>query len=657
MPMSRGMARHKRTKTPPRTGTIPSTLAWILIPLATILAFAPAAQNAFVDWDDHQNITQNEHIRSFSIENLRWMATTAHMAVWQPLSWLVAALEYQLFGGPDEAALSRGMHITNIVLHAAASILCFLVIRRLIAGPDAPAAPHPGRSSVIGAALAALLFAVHPLRVELVAWATAQPYILALLFALTSLLCYLRYADGANRRWLIASYLAFALSLMSKSIAVPLAIVLLLLDWHPLGRLGAGAIRPATARRILAEKVPFLICAAAVTLIAPIAKHEGRSMLSSESHGPLQRCAQAAHGLVFYIWKTLIPTRLSPIYELEHPLDPARTRYLLSALILIAAALALLIVRKRLSPARFRTLRVAAASYVLLILPVLGFLQSGNQEVADRYAYLATIPLFVLLGVGLSNLWQRPRRRRWAIGAGLSLLGVAIVFSILSRRQCRVWHDTASLWTHAAALQPASSIAQNSYGYVLLTRGRRREAEDRFRAAISIRPTNDMAHYNLWRCLRERIGELEQTGSDAEALRSLRAGLLDAYRHGMRCLPNDATPYYHMGLTKFNARNYSEAVPLLRDALARNAGHARAHATLAGALLSLKDFDGAIRHARRAVELEPALGPARRNLARGLWQQGRRDKARRILRQGLEIDPADSKTQALLEMWADQNPS
>ncbi|MHC4609610.1 MAG: tetratricopeptide repeat protein [Planctomycetota bacterium] len=606
----------------------------LVIVLATAVSFSPAANNEFVDWDDFQNLTRNEHIRSFSAENLYWMATTGHMGVWQPISWLVAAVQYRLFDGADEASFSRGIHIANIVLHAIACLLCLVVVRRLLS----LGAPASATQSVValnlGAMTATLIFAVHPLRVESVAWATAQPYILALIACLAAVWCYLRaYQSSTRRRWLMLSWICFGLSLMCKSIAVPLVLVLLLLDWYPLRRLGDGRRWwGSEVRGVWLEKIPYLMLAACVVVIAPLAKGGAASTMSLDVHGVAQRTAQACYGLVFYVFKTLLPLDLSPIYELRLPLDYTMPRYVVSALIVISVTLGLILVRRH-----FRSGLVAAASYTVLVFPVLGFLQSGNQEVADRYSYLPCMAWSVLIGAGLMTIWRGGRTFGWIrIAAGVVTVLAVVSLSVLTWRQCGIWRSTASLWTHAAALQSDSSLAQNGYGYALLQQGELDDAATCFRRAIRIKADNDMAHYNLWNALRQQ-GKTDE--------------LIEAYRHSSRVFPDMAEAHYKLGNIYFRRRQYADAISGYRQALAIVPDHARTHSSLAGALYATGDNQEAIRHARVAIKADPAMGIARYNLALALKAEGRVDEAITELRETLRLDPANTNAQRVLEEW------
>jgi len=574
-----------------------STGAALAIVIAvTGAAFHPSTHNEFVDWDDFQNLTQNEHIRSLSAKNFYWMATTGHMAVWQPVSWFVTAIEYRLFDGADPASFSRGMHVTNVLLHALGCCLCFFVIRRLIALTMPGMADRSSPATNGGALLGTLLFAVHPLRVETVAWATAQPYILALVGSALTVWFYLRAQETGRSSWLVFSTLCFAFALMAKSAAVPLFLVLSLLDWHPLRRLGGSrGWWGAQVRGVWWEKVPYAVLGVCVLVIAPMAKGGAGSAMSLAAHGPAARIAQACYGLVFYPLKTLVPVGLTPIYEIQFPLRISDPKYFVSILVVVVVAVGLVVARRRL-----RGMTAAVLAYAVMVLPVLGFLQSGNQEVADRYSYLSCVALSVPIAGGWVWLWRRGGPSfRFKIPVGLAAAAVLVLLAGLTWRQCGFWRDTASLWTRAVDVQEDSSLAQNGYGYVLLQEGRVEEAIERFQRAIEIKPTNDVAHENLWNAF-QKLGRLDD--------------LALAYQEGLRVFPDWWEVHRALGNVRFRQHRYREAIESYESALRLQPDDARTHATLAAVFQTVGETEDAIRHAKRALALDPSLDLARRIL-------------------------------------------
>src|SRR2546428_1159099 len=257
----------------------------LVIAFSTFAAFLPALQNQFVDWDDAANFLDNPHYRGLGWTHLRWMWTT-HLGHYIPLTWMTLGLDYLLWGMNP-----LGYHLTNLLLHAANAVVFFFVVHRLLARA-LPSPSERGHALTVSAGFAALVFAIHPLRVESVAWVTERRDVLSGLFYLVTILLYLRACErGARSRgWYWLSVAAFVLALLSKSMVVNLPIVLLILDVYPLRRLG-GAVGwwSEPARRAYVEKIPFVLLAAAASAIALIAQPSHDTMVSGVQLSALDR--------------------------------------------------------------------------------------------------------------------------------------------------------------------------------------------------------------------------------------------------------------------------------------------------------------------------------------------------------------------------------
>src|SRR5437870_8417724 len=357
-----------------------SWLVPVLIALVTFIAFLPTLRNQFVDWDDFKNFLDNPYYRGLAWTQLRWMWTT-HLGHYIPLTWMTFGLDYLLWGMNP-----LGYHLTNLLLHAANAVVFFFVVLRILTR----ALPNPserGEALAVSAGVAALVFAIHPLRVESVAWATERRDVLSGLFYLVTILMYLRACErGARGRgsyWL--SVAVFVCALLSKSMVVNLPVVLLILDVYPLRRLG-GFVGwwSEPARRVYVEKIPFVLLAAAASAIAVIALSSVPAARSLAQLSVPGRLAVSAYGLSFYLWKTVLPMTLLPLYEL-HDVNPWAPPFLLSYGVVPAVTALALILRHRLPG-----LPAAWLAYAVILIPVLGIFQNGPQIAADRYTYLAS---------------------------------------------------------------------------------------------------------------------------------------------------------------------------------------------------------------------------------------------------------------------------
>ena len=416
----------------------PALARWALPALVitlTLVAFIPALHHEFLGWDDAKNYLDNPLCRGLGLRQLAWMFTTFHMGHYIPLTWMTFGLDYLLWG-----MTPSGYHLTNILFHSATALACYFLGLRLLRAALQEVAESDLR---IGAALAALLFAVHPLRAESVAWITERRDVVSGLFYLLSVIAYLKAVDGTDRarpRWYWTSVGLFTGGLLSKSIVVSLPVVLLALDVYPLHRLGGarGWRRPS----VWLEKVPYVALGAAAAVIGFSALFTLGNTRSLAEMGPLYRAVLSIYGLAFYLWKSVMPFALSPLY----PLDATVTWLHFGAAV---ALLGIAIFMRR----RWPAFTVATLVYLVTLLPVLGIFQNGPQAAADRYTYLACLGWVVVLG-GLAA-------RRWAGRAvARAVLSIWVLAMLpLTWQQVAVWHDSVTLWSHALALAPENRAA------------------------------------------------------------------------------------------------------------------------------------------------------------------------------------------------------
>lgn len=485
-----------RSTVRPTAGTAEARSAGVLVALAvaglTCLVFLPALGGGFLPWDDESNLVANRAWRGLGPSQLGWMLTSFHKGHWIPVTWLSFAFDHVIWGMDP-----RGYHLTNVLIHGAnAGLVCLLVMRLLEAGRGVE-----GAARLAGGAAAALAFALHPLRVESVAWVTERRDVLSAFFFLLAALAYLRAVREEpiwRSRWSWLALGAFALSLGSKSMAVSLPVMLVILDAYPLARTSGGAWR---ARLI--EKAPFALLSLLAAAIAMIAVRSGGSASSLADLGVAQRLAISSYSVVFYLWKTLVPLGLSPLYELPLDLDAGSPVYRLSVTVVAAITAAALALRRR-----WPWLLAAWAAYLVMLLPVVGIAHNGPQIAADRYTYLPCLPWAILFGGLVSVLW----RRAWSIAVTALVLGC---LSWLTVGQVRVWHDAETLWTHALATVP-SAIAHSSFGVTLDERGRPDEAIAHFQQALRVNPR--LAHAeNNWGIALAKQGRWEEAARHYEA--------------------------------------------------------------------------------------------------------------------------------------------
>jgi hypothetical protein len=500
------------------------------VPIATavlaFLAFAPALRAAFVNYDDSELFVNNPAFRGLGDRNLAWMFTTTVMGHYAPLTWLSHALDFSI-SGLDPAAFHR----TNLSLHSLNAALFWVLAKRLLAlARPREADAHPIALQV-SAGIAALFFAVHPLRAESVAWITERRGLLSSSFFLLALLAYLRACSGSDlhpdpsgksrlapRAAYFASIGLLLFSLLSKGLGMTFAAVVVVLDFYPLRRISAknGEWRSDEARQVWIQKAPFLLLGIASAAVSAWAARSAPDTVKTLDQWSLPaRIGQVLFGLAFYARKTLIPHDLAALVELPYRFDFSEARFSMSALGVALALAAIVLVRKR-APA----LVAGAAVYVLVLAPVLGVLQAGPQLVADRYSYIACMPWALLAGGGL--LVAVDRWPTFASRAILAASGVIVaVLLALSREQAATWLDSRTLWNHAIEVGEPSSVAHVNLGGLDAEAGNNASAIDHYLTATRLRPDQGLAWFNLG-ILYARENLLEDAErADREACRTM----------------------------------------------------------------------------------------------------------------------------------------
>jgi tetratricopeptide (TPR) repeat protein len=573
------------------------------IALVTLIVFLPTLRNEFVDWDDLKLLLENFYYRGLGWSQLRWMVTTSLMGHWIPLTWVTFGMDFLVWGMDP-----FGYHLTNLLLHTSNAIVLYLVALRLLGLTMAGLDEITLR---IGAGAAALFFAIHPLRVESVAWATERRDVLSGLFFLLTIQSYLKAsgADGAlRRRWLACSVGCYAAALMSKSMVMTLPFTLILLDIYPLGRLGKrwGEWSAPGTRRVLAEKVPYLLLALVGASVAFYAHAAGATMTPLETLPVSARVPITLSSLWFYVWKTLIPLGLSPLYELPAKVNLLAAPFLVSALAVGVITAGLLLLRRR-WPAGL----ASWAYYVVTLGPVSGIVHSGPQLTADRYSYLPCLGWALLVGAGVGAV-ARARAREtlgqpWAFWAAAA---AAVWFSglgVITWRQVQVWHDSETLWTHALSLDPDSSFAHNALGHVFLTEGKLSEAREQFQQALRLNPNFERATVNLGVTLISQ-------GNVGEAI--------ELYQRALQINPGFAEVHTNLGVVLARQGRLSEAIEHYEQAMRLHPTIAEAHFNLGTALLGQGKLNEAIEHFQQALQINPNYRKARRMLDAALTRKG-----------------------------------
>ncbi len=578
--------------------------AWIGIGLVllTAAALGRLCGNDFVNYDDPLYVTDNPHVRDgLSGQNIAWAFTSTEALNWHPLTWISLQLDAQIYG-----TRAWGYHLTNLLLHAANTVVLFLALRRLTGALWRPA-------------LAAALFALHPLHVESVAWIAERKDVLSTFFGMLCLLAYGHYVQrpGPWRYLLVAAFLA--LGLMAKPMLVTLPFVLLLLDYWPLGRLFARGGAPSGSWRwIVLEKVPLLALAGVSAVLTVYAQQRGGAIETLTTLPFGVRLANAVVSYVRYLGLTLWPAGLAPFYP--HPQDslPAWQVSGAAALLIALSAGALALAR------RCPYLIVGWLWYLGTLVPVIGLVQAGEQALADRYTYVPLIGLFLAAAWGAGDLagWQ-PIRRGMLTAAAASVL---LACAVLSWKQAGVWHDSRSLWEHALRVTPDNHVARNNLGVALLANGGDlAEAEHHLRAALQLKPDYARPCASLALIL-DQQGRLEEA--------------LDYYRETLRLEPRLVGTRVSYGVALCRSGRVDEGMEQFREAIRIDPEYPDAHYQLAYALARQKRFAEALPYCRECVRLDPHSARYRLGLALVLWRTGERDEAQQQYRLAQQLGGA-----------------
>lgn len=577
----------------------------LLVGLATLLIGAPALWNDFVEWDDTVNFLDNPHYRGLGWAQLRWMFTAVLMGQWIPLTWITLGADYLLWGMQP-----AGYHLTSLLFHAATAVAFYALGHRLLA-LTLPALPLARRR--LGAAGAALFFAVHPLRAESVAWVTERRDVVSGLFFVLTVLAYLRAADGTGRRrgWLVAAVVLHALAGLGKATVVMLPVVLTILDVYPLRRLPASPARWLTpaARAVWREKVPFLAVSLAVGVMAVYAQVANTFLTPLERLPLLSRPVVALFAIAFYPAKTAFPLGFSPIYELPASVSPLEPRFALSAAAVVLATAILVAVRRR-WPAGL----AAWAAYLVLLLPVSGLIHNGFQLAHDRYSYLATMPFAILFGAALAlTLDREPSGRLRAPVLALARGTFAVWLAglaLLSGHQVQVWRDTDTLWRFAIESEPDCAICHGNLGVLLVNQGLDGPAVPHFERALALR--GSAQDYS-------NLGVALVKTRPAEALQHLEQGLART--------PTDVPLLRNVSYALFRLGREAEAERRLRAAIATQPGRYELHNDLGLLLMELGRLDEALESLHRSAGLKPDATSPHAGLARVYARLGRWEAA------------------------------
>ena len=608
----------------------------ILLVLATAAVYFQVYQFDYLDWDDNAYVVMNPAIEGFTPENIVWAFRNEHVYNFHPLTWLSFMLDVELFG--RSAAV---FHIVNVVLHTANVLLLFALMRMLT-------------KDVWRGAFVAAMFAIHPLHVESVAWISERKDVLTTLFGLLCLLAYVRYVRAERWRWVwyLMTVLAFALALLSKQTLVTLPFVLLLLDWWPLRRTeptpsenpdeeeAAGS----SWLQLVLEKIPLFVLTIAFCVIVVLVQKPGVDVAEYAVHSPLVRGANAVLCYALYLKKTVWPFDLVAFYP--HPGESiSRVAAGISAILLLAVTV-LCVTSRQQRP----YLMMGWFWFLGTLVPMIGLIQVGEQQMADRNMYFPMIGLTIMVAWLVPDLLPRQLQVTVLPTASSVLL---CVFGLVAFFQVGYWQDGVSLFERTVSLTSNNYVAHNALGgakrsqaftartqamasenpqlerlsQVLLD-----EATTQFERSLKVNPQYADAYLNL--------ANLKRDTGDLLAADTF-------YRNARQLRPEDPqimTDYGEMLLTQ---QRFDEALPILQEAVKLAPYFPDAHNALGRVLAERGDTKGALREFAMALLINPQLVDAEFNLAVVLMRDNRLDDALTHLDGVLAINPAHEYARTL----------
>jgi tetratricopeptide (TPR) repeat protein len=586
----------------------------------TIVAYLPVWNNGFVDFDDDLYITTNPHvIEGFSGPGLRWALTNYDGHYWQPLSWLSLQFDAHFFSerakGGARGLSPAAFHAQSLFWHTAAVVLLFCTCQRLTGAR--------WRSFLVAA-----LFAVHPLRVESVAWAAERKDVLSVFFGILTLWAYARYAEAPGWQRYLGMTAAYVLSLMAKPMLMTLPFVLLLVDYWPLGRVRGGrripwvegpSWRPAVhypLSTLVLEKVPLLLAAGVVGVVTLVAREENVTPVPLSVLPLSARVANALTAYGWYVTHTFFPVGLGPLYP--HPIrDWSVPATLAGAGLLLSVTLLSLW-----QAGRRPWLLVGWLWFVGTLVPVIGLFQGGPQAWADRFTYWPHIGLLVATVWGLAELASR---LRLPVRAAAAVAAAALVcLAVMTWVQVGYWHDRGTLWERDLAVTEDNDRAHLLLGTYRLEQRRLDEAVYHFSETVRIWP-GAAEHYHALGTALLMLGRLDEAG--------------EQFRAVLQRSPDDVGAWHNLGKTRFRQGEWDKAARCFRKAAERQPGSADSLAMLGQTLWRQGQRSEALEALRAALARDPQQADAWYGLGVAYLAQGRVSEALEALEQALRLRP------------------
>ncbi len=547
---------------------------YFVLILGTLLVFGQVRNFGFINYDDSDYVYENPHVfNGLTADGIVWAFTTNHSANWHPLTWLSLMLDCQLFG-----ANPGRMHLVNLLLHLANTLLLFAVLRKMT-------------GTLWPSAFVAAAFAIHPMHVESVAWITERKDVLSTFFLLLTLAAYAGYVKRPSAFRYVAALAAFAMGLMAKPMLVTLPFLLLLLDYWPMNRLmpqtthkrrksALSTNNPPTLYRIILEKIPFFVFSVISSVITFLIQ-QNAGAVGNINILSLNNCITNTFlSYAQYIGKMFWPQNLAVFYPFNVVGTIPFWQVVVCALLLFGISFLVIHLGRN-----QRYLILGWFWFVATLIPVIGIIQIGLHAYADRYTYVPYIGLFIIIAWGLPQLLSK-----WTSASSVesskqrTVLGVSMVIAltalgISAHRQVSYWNNSFKLFSHALEVTQNNYIAYDHLGVAYGELGRSSEAIDAFKQTIKIKPNFADAHYNL--------------GVAYSGLNRL-PDAINAFKQAVKINPDLANAYYNLGVVYNRIGRYTEAIDANKQAIKIKPDLAKAHYALGVNYLATGDKNSAL---------------------------------------------------------------
>lgn len=583
----------------------------IFIVVSTFAVYLQVQDHQFINYDDPSYVTENLNVKAgLTRESIAWAFTTSHIYEWAPINWLSYMLDYQIYG-PNP----KGFHLTNLFFHIANALTLFLVLLRMT-------------GALWQSGLVAILFALHPFNVDSVAWIAERKNVLSTFFWFLTMWAYVHYIKEPNIKRYSLVFIALTLGLMSKAMLITLPFVLLLLDYWPLNRLNlenknetafpVQTENHTAPSHLILEKLPLLALVAGSIITSLVVL--GESLESLDAYPLPERIVNALVSYLMYLQKMIWPSGLSVIYA--YPVnDLPAWKGLACGLIL--TVITIIVIRKL---RQFPYLAVGWLWYLGTLVPVIGIVQSGGQAMADRYAYVPLIGIFIMVAWGLPDLMEKWRHRDKVL---IVLAGICIpTLMVVTWNQVSHWRSTITIFEHAIRVTdkeyPGFAFAHNNLGIALYEGRSTEEAISHLKIAIRLYPDYLDAHNNLGSVLLTE-------GKTDEAI--------PHFKTAIKIKPTFAQAHYNLGIALRKERNTEGAISHYTKAIELRPGFAKAHNNLGRALLDKGKTEEAISHFKTAIKIKPAFAKPHYNLGNALLAKGKKEEAIVHYREAIKIKP------------------